>query len=73
MSVVSGKQPLTQHQQNKGVDHGLQETIEGARPSPHRRDRSGQGGKLQVPRRTHHRQSWLQPQGAEVEGHQTVK
>ena len=36
--------PLTQCQQNKGADHGLQETAEGARPYPHRRDQSGEGG-----------------------------
>ena len=35
-SVVSGKQPLTQRQQNKGDDHGLQETAEGASPYPQR-------------------------------------
>ena len=30
---MSRKQPLTQHQQNKGDDRGLQETAEGAHPS----------------------------------------
>ncbi|XP_052333458.1 uncharacterized protein LOC127911297 [Oncorhynchus keta] len=30
----------------KGADRGLQETAEGARPYPHLRDRSGEGGKL---------------------------
>ncbi|KAM9504268.1 uncharacterized protein ACWYII_001115 [Salvelinus alpinus] len=30
--VVSGKQPLTQHQQNKGDNRGLEETAEGAPP-----------------------------------------
>jgi hypothetical protein len=33
------------------------ETAEGAHPYPHRRVRSGEGGKLQVSRRTHHRQT----------------
>ena len=45
-SVVSGKQPVTQRQQNKGDDRGLQETAEGALPYPHRRVSSGEGGKL---------------------------
>ena len=38
-------------------DCGLQDTAEGAPPYPYRRDSSGEGGKLQVPRRTHHRQT----------------
>ena len=56
-SVVPGKQLLTQRQQNKRAVRGLQETAEGARPYPHRLDLSGEGGKLQVPWRTHHWQS----------------
>ena len=52
-----GKQPLTQRQQNKGDDRGLQETAEGAPPHPHRSDSSGEGGKILIPRHTHHRQT----------------
>ena len=36
VNVVSGKQPLTQHQQNKGDGSGLQETVAGAPPYPPR-------------------------------------
>ena len=43
----------TQRQKNKGIDRGLQETAKGACPYLHRRDHSGECGKLQVPRRTH--------------------
>ena len=43
-SVVPEKKPLTQWQQNKGADCGLQETAEGARPYPHRRDSSREVG-----------------------------
>ena len=42
----SGKQPLTQHKQNKEDDRGLQETAEGATPYPHRQDSSGEGVKF---------------------------
>lgn len=35
--VVPGKQPLLQHQQNKGADCGLQEEPGWARPHPHQR------------------------------------
>ena len=45
-SVVSGKHPLTQRQQNKGDDRGLQETAEGAPPYPHQQDSSREGGKF---------------------------
>ena len=45
-SVVPGKYPLTQLQQNKGADCGLKEKADGAPPYPHRRDSSGVGGKL---------------------------
>ena len=45
-AVVTAKQPLTQRQQNKGDDRGLQETAEGAPPYPHRRDNSGEDGKF---------------------------
>ena len=40
---MPAKQPLTQRQQNKGDDHGLKETAEGAPPYLHRRDHSGEG------------------------------
>ena len=56
LSVVSGKQPLTQYQQNKGDDRGLQETapylpihIEGTAVE--------KVESFKVPRRTHHRQT----------------
>ena len=39
---------LTQRQQIKGDDCGLQETAEGAHPYPHRRDSSGEGGERVV-------------------------
>ncbi|CDQ97873.1 unnamed protein product [Oncorhynchus mykiss] len=45
-SVMSGKQPLTQRQQNKGNYWGLQETAEGTAPHPHRRDSSVESGTL---------------------------
>ena len=53
-SVLPGKYPLTQCRQNKGADRGFQETTEGAHLYPHRWERSGAGGKLQVPWYTHH-------------------
>ena len=46
LGVWCQEQPLTQRQQNKGDDRGLQETAEGAAPYPHRRDSSGEGGKF---------------------------
>ena len=45
---------LSLSRQNKGADRGLQDTAEGPRLYPHRRDHSGEGGKLQVPWRTCH-------------------
>ncbi|XP_052320236.1 uncharacterized protein LOC127907695 [Oncorhynchus keta] len=38
-SVVSGKQPPIQRQQNQGDDRGLQKTTEGASPYPHQREK----------------------------------
>ena len=44
MGVWCQENNLTQRQQNKGADRGLQETAEGAPPYPHRRDTSGEDG-----------------------------
>ena len=46
LGVWCQENDLTQRQQNKGDDRGLQEIAEGAPPYPHRQDSSGEGSKF---------------------------
>ncbi|KAI3354847.1 hypothetical protein L3Q82_004544 [Scortum barcoo] len=58
---VAGQQPSSQHQENQGADHGLQEEAErGTRPPLHQRDYGGESQQLQAAEAQHGLQDTLQ-------------